>query len=230
MAEVLLINPRKRRKARKATRRTRRNPAAPIAVTRSRNRAAFPFQANPKRRRRRRAGAVRRWRSNPIQTRGVLRGLFPMLQNAAIGAGGAVAVDFAMGKLNPMLPETLRTTPGTVGAGDAVKAVVTVALGQLLSRFTRGHSRTAAQGALTVQADKIIRSMLPADIKSQLGWWTAGPVIQGSARIPPVATNSLDAYVRRGAPSPLLNGTGAYMRPGVTPLLNGARSRENAVR
>jgi hypothetical protein len=224
MAEVLLINPRKRRRKAKKARRARRNPVAPLRATRARNAAHRTM--NPRRRRRRVSAVRSRRRRNPIGGN-LLRGLMPMVQNAAIGAVGAVAVDFAMGKLNPMLPDTLRTQPGTVGAGDAVKAIVTVALGQLLSRFTRGMSRTAAQGALTVQADKIVRSFLPATITSQLGYASPAVITQGSSRLAPVSTKALGAYIAPGQ-TPLLN---AYTRKGASPLLNGsARIREGAPR
>jgi len=225
MAEMLLINPRKRRrKARKARRTRARNPITTPAARYQK--AIRKAKSNPRRRRRRvYASALRRRRRNPVAG-GIFRGLMPMVQNAAIGAVGSVAVDFTMGKLNPMLPSTLQVQPGTVGAGDAVKAVITVAMGQLLSRFTRGMSKTAAQGALTVQMDRIVRNFLPADIKSQLAYASAGYVVPGSARIPPVANMRVGAYTRPGATA-LLN---AYTRPGATALLNGAREREGSVR
>jgi hypothetical protein len=229
MAELLLINPRKRvRKAKKAKRKTRgrrRNPVSMRAVTR---RAATPVaRKNPRRRRRRSAVfSMRRRRRNPsFRMRGIFSGLVPMLQNAAIGAAGAIGVDLAMGQVNRFLPDAVKVVPGRVGAGDAVKAVITVALGKLLSRPTRGMSVTAAQGALTVQAHGIIKQFLPATITGQLAYASPARIVPGSNRIGP---NTMAAYQRPGGSSTLLN---AYLKPGsASPMLNSARRRESFVR
>lgn len=215
MAELLLINPRKRgarkaRKAKRATSKRKHNPVSFRAVTRR----AKP-KANPARRRR---GARRR--RNPIAVHGIVSSLVPMLRDAAIGAAGSVAVDMAMGYVKPYLPAMLQPTPGKVGAYDALKAVVTVALCKALSRPTRGMSVKAAQGALTVQMDRAVRSILPATVQSQLAYSTAGLVTQGVARVRP---NTMAAYTAPGK-TPLLN---AYTRPGsASPLLSSARIRE----
>lgn len=229
MAELLLINPRKRggRKAKKAKRKTRsrrRNPVSMRAVTR---RASTPVaKKNPRRRRRRTVLSVRRRRRNPsFRVGGIFSGLVPMLKNAAIGAAGAVGVDLAMGQVNKYLPDAVKVVPGKVGAGDAVKAVITVALGKLLSRPTRGMSVTAAQGALTVQAHGIVKQFLPPTITAQLAYASPARIVPGSNRIGP---NTMAAYQRPGGSSPLLN---AYLKPGSpSPMLNSARRRESFVR
>jgi hypothetical protein len=228
MAELLLINPRKRvRKAKKAKRKSRgrrRNPVSMRAVTR---RAATPVaKKNPRRRRRASTFSLRRRRRNPsFRMGGIFSGLVPMLKNAAIGAAGAVGVDLAMGQVNKYLPDAVKVQPGKVGAGDAVKAVITVALGKLLSRPTRGMSVTAAQGALTVQAHGIIKQFLPATVTAQLAYASPARIIPGSNRIGP---NTMAAYQRPGGSSALLN---AYLKPGsASPMLNSARRRESFVR
>ena len=222
MAEMLLINPRKRRarKAKSSKRRAsrKRNPVSYRAVTR-RAKPAASRAPNPRRRRRR--------MRNPVSVRGVFGSIVPMLQDAAIGAGGSIAVDAFMGQINKYLPATMQPTPGAVGTNDAIKVVTTIALGQLLSRPTRGMSRKAAAGALTVQMDKIIRTFLPANVKAQLAYGTVAPVVPGRMTVQPNAQR-MNAYTRPGAATPLLNGAGAYTRPGAaSPLLNG-RSFGNA--
>jgi len=219
MAELLLINPRKRRgrkssakrvrRSAKRARRVRRNPVSMAAVTR---RARIHRLSNPRKRSRSRR------RRNPIDVRGVFGSIVPMLQDAAVGAVGSIAVDAAMGQINRFLPATLQPTPGAVGVNDAIKVVATIALGQVLSRPTRGLSRRAAAGALTVQMDRIVRTFLPVGIRSQLAYGTVAPVVPGRATVQPNAQR-MAAYTRPGTPTPLLS---AYVPPGApSPLLNG---------
>lgn len=225
MAEVLLINPRRRRKAKKAKARRVRSTA---------KRASYKRKRNPLSMRKvRRVNPIRkmgRRRRNPIKLGGLFSGVVPMVKDAVVGAAGSVAIDFAHAKVNPMLPAMLQTAPGKVGAGDAVKAVMTVAIGKLLSRFTRGMSVKAAQGALTVQMDRIVRTVLPTTISAQLSAYNVpAAVVMGTNRIGPnrMATG-FNAYARPGGATPLLS---AYARPGSpTPLLSSARrlSREAA--
>jgi hypothetical protein len=217
-----LINPRKRRRAaKKAKRRVRRsNPVSYRAVTR-RARAANPAKRRTRRMRRRNPVAELRGRarrkSNP-SLRGMFGGIVPMLKDAAVGAVGAIAVDAAMGQVNKYLPASMQPTPGALGTNDAIKMVTTVALGSLLSRATRGMSRKAAAGALTVQMDKAIRTFLPPAIKSQLAYGTVAPVVPGRMTVQPNAQR-MNAYTAPGSATPLLN---AYTRPGAaSPLLNG---------
>lgn len=247
MAEVLLLNPAKRRKAR------RRNPSpaqraarakfAAMARARRRNPAhpAVAYAANPRRRRRyarRRNPAMplaayrrvaRARRRNPIGGINLI-GIMSMAKNAAIQGAGAVAVDMAFGYINPLLPANLRDTGTGLTAGTAIKVLITGALGQLLDRPTRGLARKAAEGALTVQAHRIVGQLLPQlGLSGRLGYATpASRVVSYSPRVAPGVTN-MGMYVPGGRP--LLNGVGAYTRPGVAPMmLNGARAREGAIR
>lgn len=230
MAEMLLINPKKRRKARRAGRSAaqRRATAKLVAMNRRRGRRRNPGAVvpamNPMRRRvARRANpirAVRRRRSNPIGGGRFGVGLIMrQVQDALVQGGGAVAMDLIYGQVQRFLPAMLQRTPGSIGLGDATKAVITVALGHFLSPLTRGMSRRAATGALTVQAHGIIAGLLPSTMT--LGYAQPGRVVQGNSRIGPnrAITGQMGAYVRPGA-TPLLN---AYTQPGaMTPMLNGA--------
>jgi len=230
MAEMLLINPRKRRKSRKAASPAQRRARAKFAaMARGRRRNLIESRvANPKRRRTRRRNpistmrtrqAVRsnprrvsRRRRNPITLRSTTNLLMKQVQDAIIGAGGALGMDFAMAQLGPMLPATLQTGM----AAKAVKAVATVVLGQALRKITRGLSTKAALGALTVQAHGVISEMLPPGV---LGFYSPAPVIPGVQRVGPIR-KGVNAYTRPGM-TPLLN---SYMRPGVSPLLSGMGS------
>lgn len=237
MAEMLLLNPvGRRRKRRKgvssrrrrnpvgavARRRVRRNPVASLARRRARRNPI----AGLSRRARRRMNPIGRRRRNPIggkrlSTSAVVR----MLTDAAVGAAGAIGVDLAWNKINAKLPATLRTG-AQLGVGDAVKALATAVLGIGLSRMTKGYSVRMASGALTVQLrDVALRQMARSGVAG-LGYYSPAPVVQGQARIGPNAAmqtgGAVGAYLRPGAQTPLLSGTGAYMAPGRTALLSGA--------
>jgi hypothetical protein len=234
MAEMLLINPR-RRKARKSNPRrsaaqraaTRRMIAAnPRRRRRNPSPARAIVAANPRKRRmtRRRnpvtlTRRVMRRRRNPSM-RFSIGGVIGAIQNAAIQGAGAVAFDLIHGQIQRFLPAMLVPVAGRVGLGDLVKASLTVFLGQALNGPTRGLSSKAATGALTVQAHALIRSFVPSSMP--LGYASAGMVGAGSARIGPNrAIVGMGRYTRPGA-TQLLN---AYVQPGATPLLNGSRAR-----
>jgi hypothetical protein len=168
MPEMLLINPRKRtrRKAvRKTVARRRRNPIA--KASRSRRalnpvRAIRPRAVSAIRRRKNPVSLLRRRRRNPIKIGTTASGIMGMVKEALIGGAGSIGVDLAYGYIAPMLPASLQRTPGRVGVGDAVKAVATVLIGNVLSKPTRGLSVKMAKGALTVQATEILRTFVPA--------------------------------------------------------------------
>jgi hypothetical protein len=214
MAEMLLINPRRRkaRRARPAAKRRvtrRRNPLAAVARRRRRNpMPAVRRRANPIARMRRRTMR----RRNPIGGRMGTGMIMAAIREAFVGGAGAVAVDLAMGQINRYLPASLKTVPGTVGAGDAVKALITVTLGHLLARPTRGLSRKMALGALTVQSANIMRSFVPGTMA--MGYASPARIVRGVNTVGP----NMGAYTQG---SPLLN---AYTRSNVTPLLSANRS------
>lgn len=209
MAEMLLINPRRRKTRRTAVKRN------PIAQARA--------VARPARRRRNPARAMARRvmrRRNPI---GMTSGMMKMIQDAFIGGAGSIAVDLAQGQINKFLPATLQTRPGTVGLGDGVKAVMTVVLGRALNRTTRGLSMKMASGALTVQSAGIMKTLLGPMLGAQLGYYTPGMVTNMNNRVGPIR-NGVGAYTPAGQ-TPLLS---AYTKPGVTPLLSGVGKAMNA--
>lgn len=240
MSEVLLINPRARRKSRK-----------PASAAQRRARAAFAAAArarslNPRRRRKARrrnpvavgapvraARRVARRASNPVHRRrthrrrrnpislGSSSAYVRMIKDGLIGGAGALGVDVAMGYITPYLPASLQRTPGSVGVGDAVKAVITIALGKLLDKPTKGMSMTAARGALVVQSHALLATMLPSTMT--LGYSVPANVVPMSNRIgpnrrslnaytAPGMTPLLNRYTSAGGPSPLLSGRDSVMQ------------------
>jgi len=239
MAEMLLINPRRRtrRKAKRAApARRRRNPLALARVVHRRRRRHNPIAAVHRRRARRRnpIGAMRRRvmrRRNPSMLGG---NYMTAIREALMDGFGAVAIDYAYHMLTNVMPASTKAylQPGaSVGAADAVKAVLTVVLGNALNGVTRGFSRKAAKASLTVQSYQIMKKVLPSTISSNLsGLGYMSPAIVtagGGTRIGPIrgqmgaytapgATPLLSAYTSSGSASPLLSGSGARMREGTS--------------
>ena len=205
MAEMLLINPRKRtRKARPAAkRRVRRNPIAAMSRKVRRN----PVRALKRRVMRRR---------NPIGMAG-MTGYMNSIREALMGGVGAVAFDIVHGQIKRFLPAALQVTPGKIGAGDAVRAIITVFVGQALNGVTRGFSKKAAMASLTVQAHDLLKGFVPAALP--LGYASPAMVAQGTNRVGPIR-QGVNAYTKPGS-TPLLS---AYTSG--SQLLNGARNRE----
>jgi len=236
MAEMLLINPRRRtrRKAKRAApARRRRNPLALARVVHRRRRRSNPIAA-VRRRRRNPIGAMRRRvmrRRNPSMLGG---NYMTAIREALMDGFGAVAIDYAYHMLTNVMPASTKAylQPGaSVGAADAVKAVLTVVLGNALNGVTRGFSRKAAKASLTVQSYQIMKKVLPSTISSNLsGLGYMSPAIVtagGGTRIGPIrgqmgaytapgATPLLSAYTSSGSASPLLSGSGARMREGTS--------------
>ena len=238
MAEMLLINPRRRtrRKAKRAApaRRRRHNPIALMAPRRRRHRAAVAV--HHRRRRRNPIGAMRRRvmrRRNPAMLGG---NYMTAIREALMDGFGAVAIDYAYHMIAKAIPGTagsmLTPSATSVGAADAVKAVLTVVLGNALNGVTRGFSRKAAKASLTVQSYQIMKKVLPSTISSNLsgvGYYSPAMVASGGGtRIGPIrgqmgaylpsssATPLLSAYTASGSASPLLSGSGARMREGTS--------------
>lgn len=234
MAEkLLLINPRRRRKASAKKRRASRRNRMPAALERywASRRGRKSARKSTRRARRRNPvpkltlDRVMRRRSsrrrNPINVRGVLGNVVPMVTQAAVGAAGAIAVDYGWGMLKPKLPAALQSPM----AGSAAKILFTVAAGQLLRGVTRGYSQRMAQGALTVQMDQLLRNFLPANVRQSLAYANPAPVVQGTAWVGPNAVRrgvGMNGLVRAGARTPLLSGmAGLVRRSAPTPLLSG---------
>ena len=219
---MLLINPRKRgtRKSNPKRRVVRRaNPVTAMVRRRRNPLAAMRRRRNPLAAARRNPLArMRARRRNPIG--GAMMGNYmTQIREAVIGGAGALGMDLVYGQINSFLPAALKRVPGSIGAGDAVKAVVTVALGGLLNKVTRGFSAKAAKASLTIQAYDIMKSFVPSGMT--IGYASPALIAQGTNRVGPIR-RGMNAYTNG---TPLLN---AYMSPGKTALLSGARSREGA--
>lgn len=133
MASLMLVNPRKRRKSR-----ARKSVAAKVrTVYRSAKKAV----------------ARKKYRRNPIG--GGRVDLINQVKNAAIGAGGALAVDILMAKLP--LPATLQT--GTMRT--ATQGLVSVALGMAVAKVAKNKSLgvALAEGGLTVALHGVMKGM-----------------------------------------------------------------------
>lgn len=164
MAEILLVNPRKRTRrrkvARKKTRKKRRTAAQKratakmIAANRKRRRkntVARRRRKKPAVKRRRRTYArkrpVRRRRRRTGNPRFTMRSVQNQLMDAGTGAVGALGLDIIQGYLP--IPENLKQ--GLVGTG--VKALLAIGMGVLAQNVRIVRPATAAKmanGALTV--------------------------------------------------------------------------------
>ncbi len=133
MAQMLLVNPAKRRTKRKKRTKT------PSVRRRVRAKAATV------------ARKVRQYRRNP-SPRG-LNGAIDTMKDGAIGAAGAVATEVLLSKIP--LPANLMT--GT--AKTAVSALASVGVGMLVSKYgNRAMGKKMAQGGVTVALHTIMRS------------------------------------------------------------------------
>lgn len=144
MGQLMLINPKRRTRkktASKKRRAVRRNPVS-VAPRRKRRSASLAVRR-----------AVRRVRRNPA---GLSTGIMGDVMDAAIGAGGAVAVNTVYDMLP--LPLTMKTGMGqTIG-----KAATAVMLGMFGKRILGRTAGKMAAGALTVIAYDVIKGMMPA--------------------------------------------------------------------
>jgi len=183
-------NPRKKRRSaaqKAATRkmvaanRRRRNPRA-AATPRKRARRRTTARAVVRRTRsavRRTGTRARRYaRRASGSLRGIGGGAMGLVKAGAIGAGGALAVDVAMGFVNGFLPASMATKLNADGSNNymnyAVKGALAVALahfgGKVVSRET---AQRMAAGSMTVMAYELLRplaqSVLPASMS--LGYY-----------------------------------------------------------
>ena len=180
MAELMLVNPRKRRKSPKRKTVARRKSP-------TKRRRKNPIAKSPARRRRR----------NPVAGTKVM----DQIINAATGAAGALAVDVAMARLP--IPANLIATPMMRSASQGA---VSLAIGMLVSNFgkKRKLGRQLAEGGLTVALHGMGKATIgPAiglsgiddsllgyedsllgvsrfeDMNGDLGWYGAAPVSPG---------------------------------------------------
>lgn len=189
-----------KRRARKVTRRKTARRANPRKVTRRKRRASgYVVGSGPIRRRKlnpRKARRVsRRRRSNP---RFSLSGITSQLKPAVYGAGGALALDLAMGYIP--LPEMLRTGY----ARHATRIVGALGVGFLAAKFLGSKGQDMGRGALTVAMYGLVKDVAlkfaPPAIATRLGDYEEVSV-DGYMDPAPV----LGAYMNGG------NDLGAYM-------------------
>ncbi|NDF50547.1 MAG: hypothetical protein EB116_10775 [Betaproteobacteria bacterium] len=221
MAQMLLINPR-RRSARKSNPVARRRRKNPVSLYAKRRRRHNPVSGVARRMRRRNPASLARRRvmrrRNPIGMGSM--NLMGQIREAFIGGAGAVTYDIIQGYLNKVLPINLQVVPGKVGVGDAVKAVTTVAIGHFLARPTKGLSRKLAAGALTVQMAGIMRQFIPTGMA--MGYYVPGAISQGSQRVSPINRAGMGAYTKG---TPLLSAYTSGQSPLLSRVMN-ARQRE----
>lgn len=138
MAQLMLVNPRKRRKSRKS-------PAKKSVARRAVARVSSAVKSIRK-----------RYRRNPINMGGTANKAITQFKEGAIGAAGALAVDVAMQKLP--IPANLKT--GT--AAPIVKGLVGIGIGMAVAKFGKNKQlgQAMAQGAVTVSLYTAGREML----------------------------------------------------------------------
>lgn len=157
MAEVLLVNPRKRR--RKTTTR-KRKPAARRTARRK-----TTARRTPARSRR------RTYRRNPIGKVNLKSFMRQTLMPSAVGAVGALGIDMILGFLP--LPANFKTGP----MRPAVKAVGAVAVGMAAGKFaSRKIGEQVAAGGLTVVLYDTMKTFLQGQFPAlPLGQYDAYP-------------------------------------------------------
>lgn len=138
MAELMLVNPKRRR--RKTTTKRRRTPV-------SRSKRSIRRRSNPTKAVRR-----RRYRRNPVGGK-----IFDQVANAAVGAGGALAVDIAMANLP--LPAQLTASPAM---RSATQGGVSIAIGMITAKFLKKAKlgRQIAEGGLTVALHGTLKGLV----------------------------------------------------------------------
>lgn len=169
MAQLMLVNPRKRRKSPAKRRKTSVASRAVSSV-------------------KRRVSSLRkRYKRNPIGGGGANNAI-EQFKTGAIGAAGALAVDVAMSKLP--IPANLKT--GTMA--PIVKGLVGIGIGMAVAKFgkNRDLGKKLAQGAVTVSLYAAGREMLKAPLGlsdysdelgadfDDLGYYTMGEYVDSS--------------------------------------------------
>jgi hypothetical protein len=158
MAEILLVNPRKRRKGRKHAKRK-----TATRVSRKPRRAAAPAvrhkrrKARRARRRtaRRSAVSVKVYRSNP-SLRGITGQIMPTVKAGFTGAIGAVGLDVLSGVVMPRLPAALQTGVPR----HLVRILGAVLVGTVGNMVMRGKGKALADGAATVALYGLVREQV----------------------------------------------------------------------
>lgn len=171
-----------------AANRATRNPSR-----KRRSRRAAPSAAAPavRRRSRRSVARVSRRRSRRssfggFSLGGAGRSVLGMVKAGAIGGGGAVLTDVAMGFLAQQFPTQTALTQRTDGAGNinpmyyGAKALVAYGIGRFGARLTR-HAPAMAAGAFTVMSYEIIKTLIPAGTVPMggVGYYNPARIVSG---------------------------------------------------
>lgn len=190
MPLLMEVNPRRRKSRRKLSakqiaagfggkRGRKRRSASGRKRTHRRVRRTFATNPAPKiaRRARRAIRSIRRrFRRNPSALARMgggklsMSGAVGMLKSAAIGGGGAIAVDIVMGFASKVLPPQIGTPIDADGKPNypyfATKAGLAILLGTLGKKLPLigPHAARMAEGALTVQAYNFMRPLVPQQI------------------------------------------------------------------
>jgi hypothetical protein len=226
-------------RAAKARAAKRRSVAVSVSANprkrRVKRRASNPVARSYTRRVRRNPVRAARRRRNPISAGAMGGGLFNLrsyiapLKDAAVMGAGAVAVDVGFGYLNRFLPPVARVMPNKVGAGDVVKMLLTVAIGKVLDKPTRGLSKKAAMGSLIVQMRDVTLKLMPASMGSAaataatvngVGFVSPGYVVQGRTRANTYTTPQRGVNAMPGGTQPSPGSVG-MIQSGRTPLVSG---------
>lgn len=139
------------KKKRRVTRAKRRRITVKAVRRRSRRRTVVSVRRKRRSNPRYRVRSRRRRHSNP---RFSVAGLTSQLIPAAYGAGGAIALDVAMGYLP--LPAMLKTGY----AKHATRIVGAMGIGWIAKKFLRGRGSAVAAGALTVAVYHLLKDVI----------------------------------------------------------------------
>lgn len=190
-------NPKRKRKAGK--RKSKRSPAQKAATKRMlaglrRKQGGFVGSGKPSRKRRsKRRGSVvarvsrRRARRAMTHISGMGRGLvgsaMSLAKAGAVGAGGAIAVDFLMAQAGRVLPASVMSKIDANGTVNFSYYGAKGALAVLLGTFGRKlpvvgkYASDMAAGSLVTMMYELGRAAMPATAAAQLGYYNAAPMV-----------------------------------------------------
>lgn len=238
MYEIAIVNPRsikRRRKAGKkgATLMAKRKKRAKSRAKVSRRRVVRAAAPASRKRRRSAAGKrrpavgyvvgakrIRRRKMNPRRVSRSIRrsnprfsvaGVTNQLMPALYGAGGALALDVALGYIP--LPAVLQTGYARHG----VKIVGALGIGFLASKFLRGKAQAIGAGALTVAVYGLLKDVAAQVTQGKVKGLGDYEVIDVAGYDDPAATVGTGAYLTGGDNTGGLDpgaGVGAYMNGG----------------
>lgn len=223
MAEVLLVNPRRRRRRKTRARRRRSTTARRRRRTvsraaprrrRRRSRARAVIRSNPRRRRSRRSitRSFRRRRRNPSFRGGlssVKNSVMPTLKAGFTGALGALGLDLLWGYGKTYLPASIAGSAIAQYAAKLAGAIlVGVAANKLPLPFISGKGREMAVGAATVVLHDALKAQLQASFPTlQLGeYLTYAPTVGSMRRAGAMLDTGVGEYLS-GIPNDGRGGT-----------------------